>query len=121
MMTFMMHRVSGMRHQNLSCTSPTDLTLIYRLDIWLAPGAAVVTDGPGCWSALDEAACIHQAIRTGSERQAARMASFKWVNTALGSIKCAITGNYRKLGPDYAGRHPSGTPSATTGAINSRQ
>ena len=24
---------------------------------WLAPGAAVVTDGLGCWSALDEAAC----------------------------------------------------------------
>ena len=23
---------------------------------WLAPGAAVVTDGLGCWSALDEAA-----------------------------------------------------------------
>ena len=43
---------------------------------WLAPGAAVVTDGLGCWSALDEAACSHQAIRTGSGRQAARMASF---------------------------------------------
>ena len=36
---------------------------------WLAPGAAVVTDGLGtCWSALDEAACSHQAIRTGSGR-----------------------------------------------------
>ena len=34
---------------------------------WLAPGAAVVTDGLGCWSALEEAACSHQAIRTGSE------------------------------------------------------
>ena len=33
--------------------------------LWLAPGAAVVTDGLGCWSALDEAACSHQAIRTG--------------------------------------------------------
>ena len=41
---------------------------------WLAPGAAVVTDGLGCWSALDEIACSHQAIRTGSGRQAAR----KW-------------------------------------------
>ena len=44
---------------------------------WLAPGAVVVTDGLGCWSALEEAACSHQAIRTGSGRQAARMASFK--------------------------------------------
>ena len=72
---------------------------------WLAPGAADVTDGLGCWSALDEAACSHQAIRTGSGRQAARMASFKWVNTTLGNIKSAITGTYRKLGPDHAGRY----------------
>ena len=68
---------------------------------WLAPGAAVVTDGQGCWSALDEAACSHRAIRTGSGRQAARMASFKWVNTTLCNIKSAITGTYRKLGPDH--------------------
>ena len=73
--------------------------------LWLAPGAAVVTDGLGCWSALDEAACSHRAIRTGSGRQAARMASFKWVNTTLGNIKSAITGTYRKLGPDHAGRY----------------
>ena len=70
---------------------------------WLAPGAAVVTDGLGCWSALDEIACSHQAIRTGSGRQAARMAPFKWVNTMLGNIKCAITGTCRQLGPDHAG------------------
>ena len=72
---------------------------------WLAPGAAVVTDGLGCWSALDKIACSHQAIRTGSGRQAARVAPFKWVNTTLGNIKCAITGTYRKLGPDHAGRY----------------
>ena len=72
---------------------------------WLAPGAAVVTDGLGCWSALNEIACSHQAIRTGSGRQAARMAPFKWVNTMLGNIKCAITGTYRQLGPDHAGRY----------------
>ncbi len=64
-----------------------------------------MTDGLGCWSALDETACSHQAIRTGSGRKAARVASFKWVNTTLGNIKCAITGTYRKLGPDHAGRY----------------
>ena len=32
------------------------------------------------------------------------MAPFKWVNTTLGNIKCAITGTYLKLGPDHAGR-----------------
>ena len=35
------------------------------------------------------------------------MASFKWVNTTLGNIKSAITGTYRKLGPDHAGRYPA--------------
>ena len=48
------------------------------------------------------AACSHQAIRTAA---GARMASFKWVNTTLGNIKSAITGTYRKLGPDHAGRY----------------
>ena len=66
---------------------------------WLAPGTAVVTDGLGCWSALDEITCSQQAIRTGSGRKAAHVTSFKWVNTTLGNIKCAITGTYRKLGP----------------------
>ena len=33
------------------------------------------------------------------------MASFKSVNTTLGNIKSAITGTYRKLGPDHAGRY----------------
>ena len=64
-----------------------------------------MTDGLGCWSALDEIACSHQAIRTGSGRQAARRAPFKWVNTTLGNIKSAITGTYRQLGPDHAGRY----------------
>ena len=33
------------------------------------------------------------------------MAPFKWVNTTLGNIKSAITGTYRKLGPDHAERY----------------
>ena len=64
-----------------------------------------VTDGLRCWSALDGVVGSHRAIRTGSGRQAARMAPFKWVNTTLGNIKSAITGTYRKLGPDHAQRY----------------
>ena len=63
------------------------------------------TDGLRCWNALDGAVGSHRAIRTGSGRQAARMAPFKWVNTTLGNIKSAITGTYRKLGPDHAQRY----------------
>ena len=72
---------------------------------WLVPGAEVVTDGYGCWRALDEAAYNHHTIRTGSGPKAARVAAFKWVNTTLGNIKSAITGTYRKLGPDHAERY----------------
>ena len=57
------------------------------------------------WNALDGVVGSHRAIRTGSGRQAARMAPFKWVNTTLGNIKSAITGTYRKLGPDHAQRY----------------
>ena len=72
---------------------------------WLTPSAQVVTDGLRCWRALAEAGNGHRAIRTGSGRQAARMAPFKWVNTTLGNIKSAITGTYRKLSPDHAERY----------------
>ena len=64
-----------------------------------------MTDGLGCWSVLAGAACSHRTIRTGSGRTAARMAPFKWVNTTLGNIKSAITGTYRKLGPNHADRY----------------
>ena len=72
---------------------------------WLAPGSAVVTDGLGCWRVLGEGAYSHRPVRTGSGPKAARVASFKWVNTTLGNIKSAITRTYRKLGPDHAERH----------------
>ena len=72
---------------------------------WLAPGSEVLTDGPHCWNALDGIADSHRAIRTGSGRQAARMASFKWLNTTPGNIKSAIAGACRKLGPDHAERY----------------
>ena len=72
---------------------------------WLAPGSEVLTDGLRCWNALDGVVGSHRAIRTGSGRQAARMGPFKWVNTTLGNIKSAITGTYRKLGPDHAQRY----------------
>ena len=64
-----------------------------------------MTDGYGCWNALDEGAYSPRAIRTSSGPGAARVASFKWVNTTLGNIKSAITGTYRKIGPDHAERY----------------
>ncbi len=56
-------------------------------------------------TALGHAGHDHRSIHTGSGRASVRMALFKGVNTMLGSIKSAIIGTYRKLGPDHAERH----------------
>jgi transposase-like protein len=68
----------------------------------LAPGSTVVSDGLSCWPAVEKAGCEHRPMRTGSGRQAARWASFKWVNTVLGNIKAALVGTYRHVSPKHA-------------------
>ena len=47
----------------------------------------------------------HFPMRTGSGRQAAQWAPFKWVNTVLGNIKTAITGTYHHVSPKHAERY----------------
>ena len=73
----------------------------------LAPETTVVSDGLSCWAAVTEAGCDHFPMVTGSGRQAARWAPFKWVNTTLGNVKAAIVGTYRQLGPAHAARYLS--------------
>jgi len=60
------------------------------LRVW--PACTVVSDGLQCFGSVTDAGCAHQAIKTGSGPAAARVPAFKWVNTALGNIKAAITG-----------------------------
>jgi hypothetical protein len=71
----------------------------------LQAGSNVVSDGLSCWTAVASAGCRHFPMVTGSGRQAARWAPFKWVNTTLGNIKAAITGTYRQLSPAHAPRY----------------
>ena len=71
----------------------------------LAPGCAVVSDGLRCFGGVAEAGCSHQVISTGSGPVAARTPAFKWVNTALGNIKAAITGTYRAISRKHAPRY----------------
>ena len=91
----------------------------------LAPDARVVSDGLGCWNGVDEAGIEHTTIVTGSGRAAAQGSAFLpappsagarfapgasascfgWVNTSLGNIKAAITGTYRQISPEHAGRY----------------
>src|SRR5215203_5634447 len=65
----------------------------------------VVSDGLGCFAAVAKAGCQHTVITTGSGARAARTPAFKWVNTALGNMKAAITGTYRSIAPKHVPRY----------------
>jgi transposase-like protein len=65
----------------------------------------VVSDGLPCFAAVTKAGCRHTVIKTGSGAQAARTPAFKWVNTALGNMKAAITGTYRSIAPKHVPRY----------------
>ena len=71
----------------------------------LAPDCEVVSDGLACFAAVAEAGCRHEVIKTGSGAAAARTPAFKWVNTALGNIKAAITGTYRSIAQKHVPRY----------------
>jgi transposase-like protein len=70
-----------------------------------APASTVVSDGLRCFSGVSNAGCVHQPIITGSGRKAALTPAFKWVNTTLGNIKCAITGTYRAVRDKHVPRY----------------
>ena len=65
----------------------------------LAAETRTVTDGSASGPCSTGPATTHRSIRIGSGRVGVRMAPFKWVNTALGNIKSAITGTYQSLDP----------------------
>ena len=71
----------------------------------LDPGCAVVSDGLQCFASVTDAGCAHQVVTTGSGPKAARTPAFKWVNTALGNIKAAITGTYRAINSKHVPRY----------------
>ena len=71
----------------------------------LDPDCTVVSDGLQCFGSVTDAGCDHQAIKTGSGSAAARTLAFRWVNTALGNTKAAITGTYRAISSRYVPRY----------------
>jgi hypothetical protein len=68
----------------------------------LAPGSNVVSDGLSCWGAITKAGCRHFPMVTGSGKQAAQWAPFRWVSTVLGNIKTAIAGTYHHVSAKHA-------------------
>jgi transposase-like protein len=71
----------------------------------LDPASVVVSDGLACFAAVTGAGCSHAIVKTGSGPKAARTPAFKWVNTALGNIKAAITGTYRSIDAKHVPRY----------------
>lgn len=71
----------------------------------LEPDSVVVSDGLTCFRGVLDAGCTHQSIQTGSGAKAARTPAFRWVNTALGNIKAAITGTYRAVNSKHVPRY----------------
>ena len=71
----------------------------------LASTSRLVTDGLSCWTAAAEAGLEHRAMATGGGKRAAQWSPFKWVNTTLGNVEAAITGTYRRVSPEHAGRY----------------
>lgn len=65
----------------------------------------MVSDGLQCFASVADAGCAHQVIKTGSGPKAARTPAFKWVNTALGNIKAAITGTYCAISTKHVPRY----------------
>ena len=71
----------------------------------IEPRSSAFSYGLSCWPAVPKANVDHFPMRTGSGRQAANWAPFKWVNTVLGNIKTAITGTYHHVSPKHAERY----------------
>lgn len=71
----------------------------------LDPTCDVVTDGLACFRQVTTAGCTHQPMVTGGGIKAVRNPAFRWVNTALGNIKAAITGTYRAIRQKHVPRY----------------
>jgi transposase-like protein len=69
----------------------------------IAPGSLVVSDGLACFEGLSSAGLMHMPVVTGGGRPAD--ARFKWVNTALGNVKSAITGTCRSCDAHHSARY----------------
>lgn len=90
-----LRRVSGFCGRSIEIFAKTSLD----------PNCTVVSDGLGCFAAVTKAGCTHQAVVTGSGPNAAKSTAFRWVNTALGNIKAAITGTYRSINSKHVPRY----------------
>jgi hypothetical protein len=65
----------------------------------IAQGSTLKTDGWGAYRRVARAGYQHQAIITGSGRQA--VVKFPWVHTFIGNLKRMILGTYHSVSPKH--------------------
>lgn len=66
----------------------------------------VFTDGLPCFRVVSDCGFTHIPLRT-SGNKALQDSTFKWVNTVLGNVKCALVGTYRSISDKHAPRYLS--------------
>ena len=64
-----------------------------------------MSDALSCFSAVQQARCIHQPFVTGSGPQSDRHPAPTWVNTILGNVKGSFHGTYHHFSPKHLPRY----------------
>lgn len=89
-----LHPVSGFNGPAISMALPSILS----------GDCFVVTDGLPCFAAVARQGFTHAPMRTSGNKPL-QDSTFKWVNTVLGNVKCALVGTYRALSPKHVPRY----------------
>ena len=66
---------------------------------------SVVTDGLGCFSAIEDAGCKHTVIITGGGPDSVKIPEFQWVNTIIGNVKKALHGTFHAISQKHFHRY----------------
>ena len=94
-MRMRLSRVGGFRSEEITAWAR------YHLE----PGTVVVSDALSCFSAVQQARCIHQPFVTGSGSQSAQHPALTWVNTILGNVKRSFHGTYHHFSSKHLPRY----------------
>ena len=71
----------------------------------MSAACTVVSDGLGCFSAVQDAGCEHQAIVTGGGPASVTLEAFTWINTMIGNVKNSIHGTYHAVSEKHLPRY----------------
>jgi transposase-like protein len=89
-----LHPVSGFTCRAIAQTATSLLT----------GECCVFTDGLHCFTSVADQGFTHIPLRTSGNKPL-QDSTFKWVNTVLGNVKCALVGTYRAISDKHAPRY----------------